>query len=76
MFDVEADYDSEIQEHDFGDLQGMLFMFSVSASQFLIYFLQDRLNWIVCLYHRNVVINSITGAGLPCNHIYSGGVAV
>ncbi|XP_038901178.1 uncharacterized protein LOC120088148 [Benincasa hispida] len=29
VFDSEAGYDSEIQEHDFGDLQGMLFMFSV-----------------------------------------------
>ncbi|XP_008465419.2 uncharacterized protein LOC103503038 [Cucumis melo] len=29
VFDAEAGYDSEIQEHDFGDLQGMLFMFSV-----------------------------------------------
>lgn len=66
VFDSEADYDSEIQEHDFGDLQGMLFMFSVSARQFLISFLfsclyvcvhQDGLTWIVCLYPRNVMIS-------------------
>ena len=35
VFDAEIDYDSAIEEHDFGDLQGMLFMFSVSARQFL-----------------------------------------
>ncbi|XP_022140432.1 uncharacterized protein LOC111011111 isoform X2 [Momordica charantia] len=29
VFDAEADCDSGIEEHDFGDLQGMLFMFSV-----------------------------------------------
>ncbi|XP_023534099.1 uncharacterized protein LOC111795761 [Cucurbita pepo subsp. pepo] len=29
VFDAEIDYDSAIEEHDFGDLQGMLFMFSV-----------------------------------------------
>ena len=36
VFEAKTDYDSEIQEHEFGDLQGMLFMFSVSARRFLI----------------------------------------
>lgn len=31
VFDAEIDYNLGIEEHDFGDLQGMLFMFSVSA---------------------------------------------
>lgn len=48
VFDAEADCDSGIEEHDFGDLQGMLFMFSVSAHQFFIcYFFSPRSDVLV-----------------------------
>lgn len=31
-------FDSPVEEHDFGDLQGLLFMFSVSCSSFALFF--------------------------------------